>query len=153
MTFAPGMVVLGPGEGQRLEAMGNVHLNKAVGADTGGAWALLEQHTTGANPPLHLHEREDEAFYVLQGRMRVWIGDAEFEADAGSFVLAPRGVPHTLARQPGSDLKLLVLIVPGGFEQMFDEIAIMSQADQHDPAALSDVAARYGVQILGPPRQ
>jgi Cupin domain len=105
MTFAPGMLVLGPGEGQRLEAMGNVHLNKAVGADTGGAWALLEQHTTGANPPLHLHEREDEAFYVLQGRMRVWIGDAEFEADAGSFVLAPRGVPHTYARLPGRDLK------------------------------------------------
>jgi mannose-6-phosphate isomerase-like protein (cupin superfamily) len=153
MTFAPGMVVLGPDEGQRLEAMGNVHLNKAVGADTGGAWALVELHATGANPPLHLHEREDEAFYVLQGRVRVWVGDAEFEADAGSFVLAPRGVPHTYARQPGSDLKLLVLIVPAGFEQMFDEIAFMSQANQQDPAALSEVAARYGVQILGPPRQ
>src|SRR5688500_12484290 len=136
MTFAPGMIVLGPGEGQRLEAMGNVHLNKAVAADTGGAWALLEQHTTGANPPLHLHEREDEAFYVLQGQVRMWIGDAEFEADAGSFVLAPRGVPHTYARQPGSDLKLLVLLVPAGFERMFDEIAFMSQADQQDPAAL-----------------
>jgi mannose-6-phosphate isomerase-like protein (cupin superfamily) len=153
VTFAPGMIVLGPGEGQRLEAMGNVHLNKAVGADTGGAWALVELHATGANPPLHLHEREDEAFYVLDGSARVWIGDAEFEAEAGSFVLLPRGVPHTYARLPGSDLKLLAMIVPAGFEQMFDEIALMPEEEQQDPSALGGIAARYGVQTLGPPPQ
>src|SRR5215212_4941126 len=114
MTFAPGMVVLGPGEGHQFEVFGNVHINKAVATDTGGAWTLVEQHMTGENPPLHQHEREDEAWYVLQGRVRVWVGDSEFDAAAGSFVLAPRGVPHTLARQPGSDLKMLLLIAPAG---------------------------------------
>jgi mannose-6-phosphate isomerase-like protein (cupin superfamily) len=147
------MIVLGPGEGQRIEAMGNLHLNKAVGADTGGAWALVELHATGANPPLHLHEREDEAFYVLHGSARVWIGDGEFEAQAGSFVLLPRGIPHTYARQPGSDLKLLAMIVPAGFEQMFDEIALMPTEEREDPAALGGIAARYGVRTLGPPPQ
>jgi mannose-6-phosphate isomerase-like protein (cupin superfamily) len=147
------MVILKPGEGRRLEAMGNVHINKAVGADTDGAWALVEQHVTGANPPLHQHDREDEAFYVLEGRMRVWVGDAEFEAEAGSFVLGPRGVPHTFARQPGGDLKLLLLIAPAGLEQMFDEIALLSESEQQDPSVLGGIAARYGAQILGPPRQ
>jgi mannose-6-phosphate isomerase-like protein (cupin superfamily) len=153
MSFAPGMVALKPGEGRRLEAMGNVHINKAVGADTGGAWALVELHGTGADPPLHQHDREDEAFYVLQGRARVWVGDAEFEAEAGSFVLGPRGVPHAFARQPGGDLKLLVLIAPAGFEQMFDEIAQLSEGEQQDPSVLGGISARYGAQILGPPRQ
>ncbi len=152
MSFAPG-IVLGPGEGQRVQAMGNVHLNKAVGADTGGAWAMVELHATGANPPLHLHEREDEAFYVLEGRVRVWIGDAEFEAQAGSFVLARRGVQHTYARLSDGILKLLVLIAPAGFEHMFDELAQLSEADQRDPSVLGEVAARYGVRTLGPPRQ
>lgn len=153
MSFAPGMIVLRPGEGSRLEVMGNVRINKAVGADTGGMWALLEQHVTGATPPLHQHDREDEAFYVLQGRARVWVGDDEFDADPGSFVLAPRKVPHTYARHPGSDLKLLVLIAPAGFEQMFDEIALLSEAEQQAPSVVGGVAARYGVHILGPPRQ
>jgi mannose-6-phosphate isomerase-like protein (cupin superfamily) len=147
------MVILKPGEGRRLEAMGNVHVNKAVGAETGGAWALVEQHVTGANPPLHQHDREDEAFYVLEGRARVWVGDAAFEAEAGSFVLGPRGVPHTFARHPGGDLKLLLLIAPAGLEQMFDEIALLSESEQLDPSVLGGIAARYGAQILGPPRQ
>ena len=153
MSFAPGMVVLGPGEGRRLEPMGNVLLNKAVGADTGGSWALLEQHVTGVTPPLHRHEREDEAFYVLQGRARVWVGDDEFDAEPGSFVLAPRNVPHTYARHPGGDLKLLVLIAPAGFEQMFAEVVLLPEADQLSPSVLAEVAGRFGVHILGPPRQ
>ena len=151
MTLAPGTIVLGRGEGHRLEVMGNVHLNKAASADTNGAWALVEQHVVGANPPLHQHDHEDEAWYVLQGRVRVWIGDTEIDADAGSFVLAPRGVPHTFARQPGADLKLLLLITPAGLEKMFDEVALLSPAEQQNPAVLGQIAARYGVQVLGPP--
>jgi mannose-6-phosphate isomerase-like protein (cupin superfamily) len=153
MTFAPGMVALGPAAGHRLEMMGNLHINKAVDADTNGAWALVEQHVTGANPPLHQHEREDEAWYVLQGRVRIRVGDTEIDGEPGSFVLAPRGVPHTFARQPGSDLKLLLLIAPAGLERMFDEVALLAPAEQQDPSVLGEIAARYGVHVLGPPPQ
>jgi mannose-6-phosphate isomerase-like protein (cupin superfamily) len=153
MTYAQGLIVVKPGQGRRIAVMGNLHRNKVESADTDGAWALLEQEALGANPPLHLHEREDEAFYVLAGRVRVWVGDAEFEGGAGTFVLAPRGVPHTYARQPVENLKLLVIVSPAGFERMFDDIALLSETEQNDPAALSEIAARYGVQILGPPPQ
>jgi mannose-6-phosphate isomerase-like protein (cupin superfamily) len=153
MTFAPGMVALGPAAGHRLEMMGNLHINKAVDADTNGAWALVEQHVTGANPPLHQHEREDEAWYVLLGRVRIRVGDTEIDGEPGSFVLAPRGVPHTFARQPGSDLKLLLLIAPAGLERMFDEVALLAPAEQQDPSVLGEIVARYGVHVLGPPPQ
>jgi quercetin dioxygenase-like cupin family protein len=106
---------------------------------------------TGANPPLHQHEREDEAFYVLQGRVRVWVGDVATDAEAGGFVLAPRGVPHTFARQPGDDLKMLLMISPAGLERFFEEISNLSETEQQDPSALSELAARYEVQVLGPP--
>lgn len=151
MTHAPGLVVLRPGEGREVTALGNAHRNKAEAGDTGGAWALVEQEVTGSNPPLHLHEREDEAFYVLSGRVRVRVGDEEFEGEPGTFVLAPRGVPHTYARLPGDPLRLLVLVSPAGFEQMFDDVAALSEEEQRDPAALARVAATYGVQVLGPP--
>src|SRR3954452_9944568 len=85
MTFAPGMIVLGPAEGHRLKAMGNLHINKAVDVDTNGAWTLVEQHVTGANPPLHQHEREDEAWYVLQGRVQVRVGDTEIDGEPGAL--------------------------------------------------------------------
>ncbi len=153
MTYAPGLIVVRPGQGRRVAVMGNLHLNKVESADTDGAWALLELEMLGANPPLHLHEREDEAFSVLAGRMRMWVGDAEFEGGPGTFVLAPRGVPHTYARQPGENLRLLVIVSPAGFERMFDDIASLSETDQNDPAALNEIAARYGVRILGPPPQ
>lgn len=153
MTYAPGLIVLKPGQGHRITALGNFHVTKAEGADTDGAWALVEQEILGANPPLHRHEHEDEAFYVLAGHLRVWVGDTEFAGGPGTFVLAPRGVPHTYARQPGETLKLLLLVSPAGFERMFDDIAELAETEQNDPAALGKLAAHYGVQILGPPPQ
>jgi mannose-6-phosphate isomerase-like protein (cupin superfamily) len=89
MTFAPGMVVFGPGEGQRVPFMGNLHFNKAVAADTNGSWALVEQHMTGANPPLHQHDREDEAWYVLQGRVRVYVVDTEIDGEPEALSWRP----------------------------------------------------------------
>jgi mannose-6-phosphate isomerase-like protein (cupin superfamily) len=80
MTYAPGSIVVKPEQGRRIAVMGNLHLNKVESADTDGAWALLEQEVLGANPPLHLHEREDEAFYVLAGRVRVWVGARSLRA-------------------------------------------------------------------------
>lgn len=149
MTHAPGLVVLKPGRGKHgkdVFLLGNTHHNKAEGQDTGGTWALIEQEVTSSNPPLHLHEREDEAFYVLQGRLRVTVGDEEFEGEAGTFILAPRGVPHTYARLPGEPLRLLVLVSPSGLERMFEEIAALPEREQHDPQALGQVTARYGVR-------
>lgn len=109
------------------------------------------RNARSARSPLDAAVTAGQAWYVLQGRVRVREGDAEIDGEPGSFVLAPRGVAHTFARLPGDDLKLLLFIAPAGLERMFDEVANLSEGEQQDPSVLGDIAARYGVQALGPP--
>ena len=66
---------------------------KASATSTGGAFTLIESRTDGGAPP-HVHAREDEAMYVLDGRIVVHVGDDEFTVEAGGFVFMPRGVLH-----------------------------------------------------------
>jgi quercetin dioxygenase-like cupin family protein len=108
----------------------------------------------GATPPLHVHHREDEAFYVLDGEYRMFIGDDVIAASPGTWVWGPRGVPH--GYQVDSALgRHLSLVMPGGFEAFFEEVAAIATPDA-DPrvemSRLAAVAARYGVEFLGPPR-
>src|SRR5689334_10528804 len=66
------------------------------GSETGGALAILEGvQRPGGEPPLHVHTREDETFYVIEGKMSVWVGGAIHHLSAGDSIFLPRGVPHT----------------------------------------------------------
>ena len=56
----------------------------------------------GSSPPMHIHHDEDEAWYLLEGRMRFRCGDDELLAEPGSFVFAPRGIPHSLLVEEGT---------------------------------------------------
>ena len=108
----------------------------------------------GAVPPLHVHHREDEAFYVLEGEYSVFIGDDVITASPGSWVWGPRDVPHgyQVHSRRGRHLSLMM---PGGFEAFFEEVAAIATPDA-DPrtemSRLEAVAARYDVELLGPPR-
>jgi mannose-6-phosphate isomerase-like protein (cupin superfamily) len=67
---------------------------------TGGALSVFET-SIGAGPPLHVHDREDECLYVLDGELSIRCGGDAFDAGAGSFVFLPRGRPHrVLGREP-----------------------------------------------------
>jgi quercetin dioxygenase-like cupin family protein len=91
----------------------------AEGEDTEGRLTVFEiLFPPNSGPPLHVHEREDEAFYVLEGSLSVWMGDEKFEAPAGSFVFQPRGIPHTF-RSSGDGARVLALVLPSGFEGFF----------------------------------
>lgn len=128
----------------------------ATAEDTRGQLALLEQRCTPAgDTPPHVHTHEDEAFYVLEGRLRAAIGDAAVVADAGECVFLPRGIPHSLhAETP--EVRGLVLITPAGFDQFFAAVGRPAQsADLPEPvapdvAAVASAAAEYGVRILRP---
>jgi quercetin dioxygenase-like cupin family protein len=107
----------------------------------------------GAVPPLHVHEREDEAFYVLDGEYRVFIGDDVIKASPGAWVWGPRAVPHgyQIDSEHGRHLSL---VMPAGFEAFFEEVAAIAtpSADpRNEIGRLTAVAARYGVELLGPP--
>jgi mannose-6-phosphate isomerase-like protein (cupin superfamily) len=93
---------------------------KASRDSTGGALSVFET-TIEAGPPLHVHAREDECFYVLDGELSIRCGDDTFNAPAGSFVFLPRGRPHRFwaKDQPA---RLLLITVPGGIEDYFHQI-------------------------------
>src|SRR5215472_16639474 len=73
------------------------------------------------SPPLHIHHREDESFWVLEGQVRFRCGDEDIDAGPGSFVFLPRDVPHTFVVEGDEGAHLLTLLTPGGFERYFVE--------------------------------
>ncbi len=70
--------------------------------------------------PLHVHHKEDEAFYVLEGVMTFYVGEEAIEAGPGSFLFGPKGVPHTYTVDSGP-ARLLFLFSPAGFEGFVKE--------------------------------
>jgi len=111
---------------------------KASAASTGGAFTLIESRTDGGAPP-HVHEREDEAMYVLEGRIVVHVGEDEFTVDAGGFVFMPRGVLHDWD-VAGPTARVLILAAPGGLDRFLNEFHAADDWDARD-----GVAARHGL--------
>ncbi len=135
---------------------GSLMVIRARAEDTGGALGLVEGRFYGGfGPPLHVHTREDEAFYVLEGRIRFRQGDDELVAGPGDWVWGPRGVPHAFKVESKS-ARALVLVTPGGFERMFEEggvpVAVSPEPPEqrYDPEAAAAIASRFAFQVVGP---
>ena len=91
--------------------------------DTQGRCAMLEFVTpAGGGSPYHVHRNEDESFYVLEGEMTFYVGDAVIEAQAGWFAFGPRNVPHTFVVGPHGPARYLLFTQPGGFKQFVAEV-------------------------------
>ena len=111
--------VLGPG--QARSHPGAVHTIKAGAADTGGLFTFCEDVMTPRTPgpPLHVHDEEDECFYVLDGHLLVQVGEERHDLGPGCFAWLPRQFPHTFANVSDSPVHLVGAIVPGGIEEVF----------------------------------
>ena len=151
-------VVLGPGEGTPIWFLGNLMMVKATAQSTNGAYGLLESLIpAGASPPLHVHHREDEAFWVLEGTLTIRCGAESFEAKAGSYVFLPRGVPHTFRVDGDAPARMLTLLTPGGGEAFFIEGGRPAEQPTLPPqgapdlARLERVAHQFGSEFVGPP--
>ncbi len=101
----------------------------------------------GHMPPLHVHRNEDEGFYVLEGRVTLFLPGCSIELGPGEFHLAPRGIPHSyeVGDEPA---RLLTTSTPGGFERFVAAVAAVGEVD---PGTLTAIAAEHGIEILGPP--
>ncbi len=122
---------------------------------TGGALGLVEANFwSGMTTPLHVHHREDEAFYILEGQIRFRRGDEEFTADAGAFVFGPREVAHSFKVLEGG-ARALVLVTPGGLEHMFVEGGVPVTAGpptrEYDVEHAIALSRKYGFDVIGPP--
>jgi quercetin dioxygenase-like cupin family protein len=126
----------------------------ASASDTGGVLGAEVASPSGAAPPLHVHHREDEAFYVLEGEYTVFVGDEVIAGVPGTWVWGPRDVPHGYqVHSPRG--RHLSLTMPAGFEAFFEEVEALATPSTDPRNAMSHlaaVAARYGVELLGPPQ-
>jgi mannose-6-phosphate isomerase-like protein (cupin superfamily) len=116
-------------------------------AETGGAVSIVE-HPVPARTlaaPLHRHTREDEYSYVIEGVMGAVLGSEIVRAEAGSLVFKPRGQWHTFWNAGEETCRVLEIIAPAGFEQMFAEIAADPEAMTGERAAALD--AKYGLEV------
>ncbi len=143
--------IVGAREGRSL--LGGFAVYKLLGADTGGAFSVVEHNlqprTLGA--PLHTHRDVDELSYILEGEIGVLIGDQEVHAGPGTLVLKPKGIPHSFWNAGDSPARLLEVIWPAGFERYFEELdgLFRRTAGQPDPGQVVQLAAQYGWSWTG----
>jgi quercetin dioxygenase-like cupin family protein len=152
-------IVAGPGEGEALWFLGILATIKSSAETTAGAVAVIEhQAPRGAGSPLHVHSREDEWFYVLEGELTFWVGGETSVAPAGTFVFGPKGIQHTFIVS-SDEARFLLVTEPAGFEQFMRAIGEPAArleipppaTEPPDVAALTAAAAEYGIEIVGPP--
>ena len=144
---APSPIALQPGEGEALWFMDFLATIKASAEETGGRVAVI--HHSGpkdSGSPLHVHHRESEWFYVLDGELTVWVGGQVVRAPAGSFVFGPQGTPHTFTVSSAGGARFLLVTEPAQSRTLPPRPSVPP-----DPGRMTAIAAEYGLDILGPP--
>jgi len=127
---------------------------RATGEGTGGSFSLVEhwEMPPGFASPYHTHRREDESFYVLEGRVAFVCGGEWLVAGPGSFVFGPRDVPHGFKAIGDQPVRMTILCTPAGFEHfVLDQATPLGEpAGPPDMARLMELAERHGIEIHGP---
>lgn len=119
---------------------------------TEGRFAIVDVRAQrGSEPPRHVHSREDEVIYVLEGRVTFDRGGQRLDGPAGTWMFLPRGCEHTYTVESAA-VRLLVILSPAGLERCLGEPDRRASpvADQLAVERLVATAARYGVAITGP---
>ena len=126
---------------------------KVTSKETQGKYTAQEVVVQpGKGPPRHRHTREDEAFYVLEGQYEFRVGEQVIPASVGSFLFAPRGIPHTYKNVGATPSRHITIISPGGLEKFFEELAALGkELPTSDPGYKSRYLAlyeKYGLEYL-----
>ena len=141
-----------------LDTLVTPHVPRYSGADR--ISVLESEAREGDGPPLHVHHDEDEVFFVLEGRLRLRVDDADVELGPGEAALGPRGVPHTY-RVESERARWLVITAGAPFENFVRSLGRPAETPKLPPAtrapdeaaiaALTAAAAAHGIEFVGPP--
>ena len=149
-------VAVGAAEGEARWWFGSLAVIKATAADTGGQMSIIEiTEPPGAQAPWHVHHREDEGFWLLEGSATFEVGDATIEAHAGDYLFGPRDIPHRYT-VGDAGCRMLFIMTPGGFEEFV--IATSEPAasrtlpppseEEPDWERIAAIASAHGAELL-----
>jgi quercetin dioxygenase-like cupin family protein len=147
-----------PDAGRTIAIVGDVYRFLATGEDTNGKYAMWEATVPpGGGPPPHVHSREEEGFYILEGEITITINGEQIVAKAGTFANMPVGTPHSFKNEGSKPATMLILVAPAGLEQMFFEVGqpVAEGATTALPPTKEEiekmltVAPKYGIEIRG----
>jgi quercetin dioxygenase-like cupin family protein len=135
--------------------MGSLVTVLARSEDTAGKFGLFEMVTRpGAEPPAHVHEREDELIFVKEGDVDCYLGGHMTTLSRSGSVFLPRGVPHRF-KVLSAKARFLVLVTPGGYEGIFrdlgepaERLTLPETVTKANARQLAETVARYGVRFL-----
>jgi quercetin dioxygenase-like cupin family protein len=152
-------VVTKPGEGRTVAVVGDVYRFLVTGENTNGKYATWEAIVPpGGGPPRHVHSREEEGFYILDGEITFLIGEQRLIATAGMFANMPVGMPHSFKNESAKPARMLISVAPAGLEQMFFEVGVplpecsttALPPRKEEIEKLMSIAPKYGIEIRPP---
>ena len=146
-------------QGQTVAVVGDVSRFLATGKDTDGKYALFEAIVSpGGGPPPHVHSREEEGFYVLEGEITFTVNGERVVGKAGTFANMPVETLHSFKNEGTQTARMLISVAPAGLEQMFFEVGVpLAEGATTAPPPKKEeidkllaVAPRYGIEIRLP---
>lgn len=149
-------VVVRSDEGEARWWFGSLAVIKAAAADTGGQMTIVEiTEAPGVEAPLHVHHREDEGFWILEGDVTFEVGDATIQAHAGDYVFGPRDIPHRYT-VGDAGCRMLFIMTPGGFEDLVLEMSEPAGSrslpppsdEEPDWERIAAIAEAHGAELL-----
>src|SRR5262245_15982129 len=146
-TTIAGVKLVGPADGQH-GFLGSIGVRFLIdGVEAAERFSLVEHPMSprALAAPVHLHTREDEYSYVLEGRMGALLGDEVVEAGPGDLVHKPRNQWHTFWNAGDEPCRILEIISPAGFEVFFRELSDMGGVLKADPEDIAQLSERYGL--------
>ena len=147
------------GEGRTIAVVGDVYRFLATAEDTNGKYAMWEAIVPpGGGPPPHVHSREEEGFYILEGEITFTIDGKPLIATAGMFANMPVGTPHSFKNESSRSTRMLISVAPAGLEKMFFECGVpvpqgattAAPPTKEEIEKLLEIAPRYGIEIRLP---
>ncbi len=144
-------------EGQHFSFLNTLYTAKINSEQTNGAITAMEfLAPRNFGPPVHLHDGEDELFYLVDGEMWFSCGDVEAVHTAGAVIWMPRGLPHTFQVR-SETARVFQVSTPGGFERFVatlgqpTEESVLPEPEAIDPVHVAEVCSQFNIQVLGPP--
>ena len=142
-------VIVEPDGGKTWNIFSLQIVGKIMSEQTDGAYSVVLSTTPpNGGPPLHVHDREDEVFYVLEGTYEFTYGQQKKVVGKGALVHLPRKLPHGFRNVGDTPGLLLNTITPGGFEQFFEEIDQLPKNQPLDRQKVQEIASTYGLKFL-----